>query len=62
MKLLSALFSTDYGLVSIIGIGFMLCMAAFVVRMCLVKMKEPPKPNPAAQAHTGGGQSLPHPR
>ena len=29
MKLLNDLFSTDYGLMSIIGIGFMLCMAAF---------------------------------
>ena len=26
MKLLNDLFSTDYGLMSIIGIGFMLCM------------------------------------
>lgn len=38
MKLLSDLFSTDYGLMSIIGIGFMLCMGAFFVRMFLVKI------------------------
>lgn len=30
MKLLNDLFSTDYGLMSIIGIGFMICMAAFL--------------------------------
>ena len=47
MKLLNDLFSTDYGLMSIIGIGFMLCMAAFFVRMFVVKMNEPPAPNPA---------------
>ena len=58
MKLLNDLFSTDYGLMSIIGIGFMICMAAFF----LVKMNEPPQPNPAAKALQGGGQNLPHPR
>ena len=47
MKLLNDLFSTDYGLMSIIGIGFMLCMAAFFVRMFVVKMNEPPAPYPA---------------
>jgi hypothetical protein len=55
MKLLNDLFSTDYGLMSIIGIGFMLCMAAFFLRMFLVKMNEPPMPNPAARA--GGSSS-----
>lgn len=55
MKLLNDLFSTDYGLMSIIGIGFMLCMAAFFVRMFLVKMNEPPAPNPAGRAGAGSG-------
>ena len=62
MKLLTDLFSTDYGLMSIIGIGFMLCMAAFFVRMFLVKMNEPPTPNPAAGARAGHGNNLPPPR
>lgn len=31
MKLLIDLFSTDYGLMSIAGISFMICMAAFFV-------------------------------
>lgn len=56
MKLLSDLFSTDYGLMSIIGIGFMLCMAAFFVRMFLVKMNEPPAPNSTGQAGQNKGQ------
>ena len=30
MKLLNDLFSTDYGLMSIIGIGFMICMACLL--------------------------------
>lgn len=55
MKLLTDLFSTDYGLMSIIGIGFMLCMAAFFVRMFLVKMNEPPTPHPATGAPAGSG-------
>ncbi len=59
MKLLSDLFSTDYGLMSIIGIGFMLCMAAFFVRMFLVKMNEPPTPNPATAGRVGDGKGLP---
>lgn len=52
MKLWSDLFTTDYGLMSIIGIGFMLCMAAFFVRMFLRKMDEPP----AASAPPDAGQ------
>ena len=60
--LFASFFSTDYGLMSIIGIGFMLCMAAFFLRMFLVKMNEPPQPNPAAKALKGGSQNLPHPR
>jgi len=59
MKLLTDLFSTDYGLMSIIGIGFMLCMGAFFVRMFLVKMNEPPTPNPATGARAGYGNNLP---
>ncbi len=48
MKLLNDLSSRDYGLRSIIGIGFMICVAAFLVRMFLREMNEPPQPNPAA--------------
>ncbi|MBX9833156.1 MAG: DUF3149 domain-containing protein [Burkholderiaceae bacterium] len=59
MKLLSDLFSTDYGLMSIIGIGFMLCMAAFFVRMFLVKMNEPHTPSPATAGRAGNGKGLP---
>ena len=59
MKLLTDLFSTDYGLMSIIGIGFMLCMGAFFVRMFLVKMNEPPTPNPATGARVGLGNNVP---
>ena len=44
MKLLNDLFSTDYGLMSIVVIAITLCMAAFFLRLFLVKMKEPPKP------------------
>lgn len=59
MKLLSDLFSTDYGLMSIIGIVFMLCMGAFFVRMFLVKMNEAPTPNPATAGRAGNGKGLP---
>lgn len=40
MKLLHDLFTTPYGLMSIIGIGFMLCMGAFFLRLFLGKMGE----------------------
>jgi len=40
MKLLSDLFSTDYGLMSISGIAFMLCMGAFFISFFKRKMKE----------------------
>jgi hypothetical protein len=59
VKLLNDLFSTDYGLMSIIGIGFMLCMAAFFVRMFLVKMNEPPTPNPATAGRSGDKKGFP---
>lgn len=49
MKLLNDLFSTDYGLMSTTGIGFMLCMVAFFLRMFLIKMNEPPTPKVAGQ-------------
>ena len=62
MKLLNDLFSTDYGLMSIIGIGFMLCMAAFFVRMFLVKMNEPPTKDPVAAARASRGKNLPSSR
>ena len=40
MKLLTDLFSTDYGLMSIIGIVFMLCMMVFFIRLFLGKMDQ----------------------
>ncbi|RCX11496.1 DUF3149 domain-containing protein [Extensimonas vulgaris] len=40
MKLLTDLFSTDYGLMSIIGILFMIGMGVFFVRLFLGKMDE----------------------
>ncbi|MFZ3127126.1 MAG: DUF3149 domain-containing protein [Rhodoferax sp.] len=40
MKLLTDLFSTDYGLMSISGIAFMLGMAVFFVRLFKRKMRE----------------------
>ena len=58
MKLLNDLFSTDYGLMSIVVIAIVLCMAVFFVRMFLVKLDEPPTPNPA-QGLLGGNRSLP---
>ena len=45
MKALTDLFSTDYGLMSIIGIGFMICMAAFFVVVVRRKMNEVPGPD-----------------
>lgn len=50
MKLLNDLLHTDYGLMSIIVITITLGMAVFFIRMFLVKMSEPPKPNPAKAA------------
>jgi hypothetical protein len=40
MKLLTDLFSTDYGLMSIIGIAFMLGMGVFFTRFFKHKMNE----------------------
>lgn len=62
MKLLSDLFSTDYGLMSITGIVFMLGMAAFFLRMFLTKMNEPPTTDPAAAARAAHGKKLPSAR
>jgi hypothetical protein len=38
MKLLTDLFSTDYGLMSIIGIAFMLGMGVFFIRLFMGKI------------------------
>ncbi|MEO5661292.1 MAG: DUF3149 domain-containing protein [Polaromonas sp.] len=38
MKLLTDLFSTDYGLMSITGIAFMMGMGVFFVRLFMGKM------------------------
>ncbi len=40
MKLLTDLFSTDYGLMSIIGIAFMMGMGVFFIRLFTRKMNE----------------------
>lgn len=58
MKLLNDLFSTDYGLMSIAVIAVVLGMAVFFVRMFLVKLNEPPTPNPA-QGRLNGSAGLP---
>ena len=39
-KLIADLFSTDYGLMSISGIVFMLCMGVFFYRFFTKKMNE----------------------
>ena len=53
MKMLTDLFSTDYGLMSIGGIAFMICMGIFFLRLFLGKMKHDPtrphKPAPPAR-------------
>lgn len=40
MKALHDLFSTDYGLMSVAGIAFMLCMGVFFYRFFTKKMNE----------------------
>lgn len=42
MKLLTDLFTTDYGIMSISGIAFMLCMAVFFIWYFNHKMAEAP--------------------
>lgn len=59
MKLLNDLFSTDYGLMSIAVIAITLCMAAFFLRLFLVKMKEPPAADPAAATRAAHRNTLP---
>lgn len=44
MKLLTDLFSTDYGLMSIIGIAFMIGMAVFFFMLFMGKMDQDAKP------------------
>ncbi len=43
MKALSDLFSTDYGLMSVAGIAFMICMGVWFVAFFNRKMKEDAK-------------------
>ncbi|HNZ91991.1 MAG TPA: DUF3149 domain-containing protein [Acidovorax sp.] len=50
MKLLTDLFSTDYGLMSIIGIAFMLCMMVFFIRLFLGKIDASAAAQPPGQA------------
>ena len=42
MKLLTDLFSTDYGLMSILGIVFIMGMGVFFLRLFMGKMKHDP--------------------
>lgn len=44
MKLLHDLIFTDYGLMSLVGIAFMICMGGFFLRLFLGKVHETPKP------------------
>ncbi|MBV8617404.1 MAG: DUF3149 domain-containing protein [Curvibacter sp.] len=44
MKLLHDLISTDYGLMSLAGIAFMICMGGFFLRLFLSQVGEAPKP------------------
>ena len=46
MKLLTDLFSTDYGLMSVGGIVFMLFMGGFFLRLFMGKMKHDPTAPP----------------
>ena len=46
MKLLTDLFTTDYGIMSISGIAFMLCMAGFFIWYFNHKMHEKPPEAP----------------
>lgn len=43
MKLLTDLFSTDYGLMSVIGITFMMGMGVFFIRLFTSRMDEDAK-------------------
>ncbi|MBF5006473.1 DUF3149 domain-containing protein [Diaphorobacter caeni] len=43
MKALSDLFSTDYGLMSVVGLGFIVCMAGFFTGLFL---RKPPEAKP----------------
>lgn len=43
MKALSDLFSTDYGIMSVIGIAFMICMGAWFLAFFKRKMREDAK-------------------
>ena len=45
MKLWQDLFGTDYGLMSISGIAFMIGMAIWFVRFFLRKIAEAPRPD-----------------
>lgn len=49
MKALTDLFSTDYGLMSVIGILFMICMGIFFLRLFMGKMDADAKAEQARQ-------------
>ena len=53
MKLLQDLFTTDYGLMSISGIVFMLGMGVFFVRLFTRKMNEDARNAAAKTEHPG---------
>ncbi|ART48057.1 DUF3149 domain-containing protein [Acidovorax carolinensis] len=60
MKLLTDLFSTDYGLMSIIGIAFMLCMMVFFIRLFLGRIDESAAAHTCANAERGARPQRPH--
>ena len=60
MKLLTDLFSTDYGLMSIIGIAFMLGMMVFFIRLFLGKIDESAAAHTSAKAGPGERPQRPH--
>lgn len=60
MKLLTDLFSTDYGLMSIIGLFFIMCMGVFFLRLFLGKINLGAPPDMGAGAGTGASTDKPH--
>lgn len=50
MKALSDLFSTDYGLMSIIGLGFIVCMGGFFTWLFTRKPPQVPEASRAPDA------------
>lgn len=60
MKLLTDLFSTDYGLMGINGIAFMRCMMVFLIRLFLGKIDESAAARTSVQTGPGTRPQRPH--